>query len=143
MVILRRAFNCVVLLVFVNILFLSARFRFPPALSVFLSLALLVLYIIYSVRPIIGKNNFAHKRLRALLSGRECVLTAAICFLAEAALYLALIIPAVRHAFIGGVPVTLISASSFHDVLTGGVSAWILVLNAVLCVLILFILSLN
>jgi len=124
-VVFRRIINCIILLVFLNILYLAVRLRFYPALSVCLTVLLFAFYIAFSIRPISKKRPFAQNRLRKLICGRECVLTAAVCFLAEAALYLALLIPAARGA------------------LMSGVSAWIMAVNGAVCLIFLFILALN
>ncbi|MCL2352194.1 MAG: triacylglycerol lipase [Firmicutes bacterium] len=122
---MRRIWVCVLLAVFLNIVFLSDRLRLHPALGVVLAAILCAFFVWFNIRPVSAKLDFGQKRLRILMGGRECILCAAVCLLAEAALYLSLLFPSANRA------------------VAGGASGWILATNGVLCLLLLMVLVLN
>jgi len=80
--------------------------------------ALFALYIFINIKPVGGRSSSG--KLSVLIGGRECIIMAAVCLVSEMILYVAII---------------------FYDLV--GASVWVLITNAVLCAVLLFVLVLN
>ncbi|MCL1808208.1 MAG: triacylglycerol lipase [Clostridiales bacterium] len=86
----QRAVNCILLLLLFNSVLLFAFFDFPAPAKALAVLALFAFYVRFNVFPFGREKRSGRQRLRVLIGGRECILTAMACLLLEVAGYVAI-----------------------------------------------------
>jgi triacylglycerol lipase len=129
-----RAVKCFFLSLFFNTVLLFALPNFHPVLKVFTTIALLVFYVRFILKPYsqvkrpqlrnVRTEDSQALRMRILIGGRECILITAACFVLELVLYVAIL-------FFGLIP----SAANVHPI--------VLIINAIVCVILMGIVAIS